>query len=230
MGGNAQHLRTSIASAICLTLGMALAVALGAVPRVVGTTAGAAHHVVSPTAVVHKAAHIRQSALITPAVVAPEVKSGTPKTVPADNISAPATTVPVTTAPATTVPVAKQPVAHLKAPVHHKKKHHKKKHHKPAPPKKAARVTPSASAVADAVHGLGQYVHTILTPTAAQVAQFGDQVCTAFDQNQTLAQIESVILAKVKQLPFTTVSSGAADYVVKTAVHLYCPGYASKLA
>jgi hypothetical protein len=76
---------------------------------------------------------------------------------------------------------------------------------------------------------LSKYVHSFLKPTASQVAQFGDLVCTAYDDGDTTPQIESKILAKVQALPLTTILPGAADYVVRTAVKLYCPGYKSRL-
>jgi hypothetical protein len=101
-------------------------------------------------------------------------------------------------------------------------------HPKPKP-KLAARTTPSASAVKAAIQGLKSYVHSILSPTPAQVAQFGDMVCTAYDHGDTTAAIESTILKKVSSLPLTTILPGAADYVVRTAVKLYCPGYKSRL-
>jgi hypothetical protein len=113
------------------------------------------------------------------------------------------------------------------------KKHHKKKTHPKTPPKKpvptkAARTKPSAAALSSAVSGLKHYVHTIFSITSSEVAEFGDDVCSAFDQNKTYPQIKAEITAKVKQLPFTTVTAGAADYVVRTAVKLFCPGYTSR--
>jgi hypothetical protein len=177
------------------------------------------HHAASAPA--HRA-RIRHEASPASVAVLPAVQTSDSQSATTEDVAAshPATTTTVKQ------PATKQPPA---------KKHHKKKHHKKAPPKKpaapkhAARTTPSAAAVASAVSGLKKYVHTILTPTATQVAEFGNDVCTAFDQNKTLSQVEATILQKVKSLPFTTVESGAASYVVKTAVHLYCPGYTSKL-
>jgi hypothetical protein len=99
----------------------------------------------------------------------------------------------------------------------------------PAAPAKAARRVPSASEVQSAISQLPQYVHSILTPSPAQVAQLGDQVCTAFDNGQTFAQVKATGLSMVTQVPLTTVLPGGADWVVKTVVNLYCPGYASKL-
>lgn len=72
-------------------------------------------------------------------------------------------------------------------------------------------------------------MHSLFSPTPAQVADFGNQVCTAFDNHKTYWQIKATIQAKVKSIPFTTILPGAASYVVHTAVQLYCPGYKSKL-
>ena len=99
----------------------------------------------------------------------------------------------------------------------------------PAAPVKVPRRVPSAAEVDTAIATLPQYVRTPFTPTPAQVAQLGDQVCTAFDQGQTFAQVKTTGLQMVTQVPFTTVLPGGADWVVKTAVALYCPGHSSKL-
>jgi hypothetical protein len=99
----------------------------------------------------------------------------------------------------------------------------------PAAPVKVPRVVPSPAAVQQAIAALPQYVSTILTPTPAQVAQLGDQVCTAFDQGQTFSQVKATGLQMVTQLPLTTVKPGGADWVVRTTVALYCPGHADKL-
>jgi hypothetical protein len=76
-----------------------------------------------------------------------------------------------------------------------------------------------------AIQGLQRYIH--VTPTPAQVADAGDQICTAFDQGQTFAQVKATGLAMVPS--YIKVSPAAADYVVRKAVELYCPAYASRL-
>ncbi|HVT64024.1 MAG TPA: DUF732 domain-containing protein [Mycobacteriales bacterium] len=244
-----QHTRTSIATGACLTFGIAVAVAVGAVPQVSSpdhTAPAAVHGVVQPSlarllldakSVVprHAAAHRHhQHALhanrvhVTAPVAAGSATAAAPKPASTDLVST------VTVEPATSTGATAESANLKHAAAHHKKKHHKKKHHKkthkPAQPQKAVRTTPSASAVSGAISGLRNFVHTPLTPTSAQVAQFGDEVCDAFDNGSTFAQVKAVILDKVKQLPFTTVTAGAADYVVKTAVSLYCPGYKSKVS
>jgi hypothetical protein len=240
----AQHTRTAIATGTCVTLGLALAVTLGAVPRDAGDTSHAtaaslsnlikvgaaalqtpervaprpavAHHRAA-----HTTAHVRTSAATATAPIAPAIQSASSHAVTAENVSANAAAA-TPSKPATT-PAKK----------HHKKADHKKTHpRKTAPvktvPKKATRTKPSASALASAVSGLKQYVHTIFSITSSEVAEFGNDVCSAFDQNESYPSVKSQITAKVKQLPFTTVTAGAADYVVRTAVKLYCPGYTSR--
>jgi hypothetical protein len=107
--------------------------------------------------------------------------------------------------------------------VTHVAKHPKKKH------KKAKRTTPTPAEVQNAIKGLKNFVHSLFTPSPAQVATLGNDVCTAFDKGKSVKSIKATMLQKVKSLPFTTVLPGAAQYVVKTEVKLYCPGYKSKL-
>lgn len=108
--------------------------------------------------------------------------------------------------------------------VHTDKHPKKKKKHK-----KAKRTTPTSAEVTAAIQGLKKYVHSFLSPSASQVAELGNDVCTAFDKGKTAKSIEATMLAKVKSLPLTVVLPGAAQYVVRTEVKLYCPGYKSKV-
>jgi len=62
---------------------------------------------------------------------------------------------------------------------------------------------------------------------AGHIATGGNQVCTAFDQGQTFAQVKATGLSQVSSL--VTVSPAAADETVRTAVAMYCPAYSSKL-
>ncbi|MGN6474121.1 MAG: DUF732 domain-containing protein [Mycobacteriales bacterium] len=234
-----QHTRTAIASGTCLTLGVAVAVALGAVPRVTGTD-GAATSVVRAAASRPSVTHFAPSHsghLVTHHATA-HVRVAAPA----------ATSAPVAGTATVPSPVSDllsgltvQPAAAAAAPAsaanirthhhHHHRHHHKKKHHKQSSkPTLAPRTTPSASAVSSAIAGLRQYVNSPFTPTAKQVAQFGNDVCTAFDQGHTYSAVISEVEQKVHQIPFTSLKSGGADYVVKTAVSLYCPGYSSKVS
>jgi hypothetical protein len=215
--------RRVLAGVAGVNLALALAVGAGAIPRPGaggnGTTIAASAKIdelappaarqpgdVPPPPDVIAAT---EPTTVAPTTAAPTtaVKTTTPTT------KAPVKTTPTTKAPATTVaPAAAAPAAAA-----------------PAAPAKVARRVPSAAEVNQAIAAMPQYVSTIFTPTPAQVAQLGDQVCTAFDQGQTFAQVKATGLSMVTQLPLTTVKPGGADGVVKTIVALYCPGYASKL-
>ena len=88
---------------------------------------------------------------------------------------------------------------------------------------------PSSAEVAQALEGLRPYVQSVFSPGPDQVAEAGDKICTAFDEGQTVEEVKAAGLELVEKVPFTTVKPGADDYVVRTAVTLYCPGHASKL-
>jgi hypothetical protein len=231
--------RTAIASGTCLTLGVAVAVALGAVPRatsadgpsdrVIAAAASqsavaqnAPHHL-APLVTHHAAAHLGRTAHLAQSHHAVTSTVTTPAA--AGNLISTLTVQPA----AASLPAE---AANIKHPAHHKRKHHHKRrhhHHRAAKPTLAPRTTPSSSAVSNAIAGLRQYVNSPFTPTAKQVAQFGNDVCTAFDQGHTYSSVIGEVQQKVQQIPFTSLKSGGADYVVKTAVSLYCPGYKSKL-
>lgn len=88
---------------------------------------------------------------------------------------------------------------------------------------------PLSAEVQQAIVGMREFVRTILTPTYAHVNDLGGKVCTAFDQGQTGEQVKATGLAMVSKVPFTTVLPGADDYVVRTAINLYCPGHLYQL-
>jgi len=92
-----------------------------------------------------------------------------------------------------------------------------------------ARTVPTAAQVQAAIAGLQGLVPALglFPPTVAQVNDIGNQVCTAFDQGQTFAQVKSTALAMVPKI--IVVPLTAPDYAVRQAVNLYCPGHASKL-
>ena len=96
-------------------------------------------------------------------------------------------------------------------------------------PALAPRRVPSAAEVNGAIAGISSMVQLpfFFQINAGHVAQVGDQVCTAFDQGQTFAQVKATGLSMVSA--YVTVTPTAADYAVRTAVSMYCPAYASKL-
>lgn len=168
--------------------------------------------------------------------------NATPATTPAPPTTSTATS-PTTPTRHSDVPAATTAVRthhrhhHLKPkPTHtathkatHKSTHKTTDKPKPSKPAKATRTTPTTSQVQAALQGLKKFVHSILSPTSSEVAEFGDLVCGAFDDGKSDSTIKSEILTKVKSIPLTTILPGAADYVVNTAVKLFCPGYTSKL-
>jgi hypothetical protein len=232
------HTRTAIAGATWLTFGLAVAAAIGVVPRATGSGEGVARlaagplsHAVRATSSHDAAAFMTRHALR----VRPHALRGT-----ARHAAVSPANVRGVTARTLIAALTVQPVAASSTPsgstnitqAHHKKRHHhKRRHHhpKPAAPTVAPRTHPSSAAVSNAISGLRQYVNSPFTPTASQVATFGNDVCTAFDQNHTYAYVVNEVEQKVHQIPFTSLKPGGADYVVKTAVALYCPGYASKV-
>ncbi len=232
---HSHRIHTLLATGTFLTFGFASAVAVGAIPHHQQVSSSAA--VVAPS---HQLITAGGTTRRAPAVPARhQATTNTPATTTTRPVVAATkhhTTIPaVAHSSAATTPrprTSHTPV--VAAPAHH---HHTvvpttpTKSAQPAPTKAklAPRTTPSASAVQAALQGLKHYVHSILTPTAGEVAQFGNMVCTAYDHGNTTKQIEATILSKVSSLPLTTIAPGAADYVVRTAVKLYCPGYQSRL-
>ena len=97
-------------------------------------------------------------------------------------------------------------------------------------PVKVARRTPSPAEVQNAISQLKSQVGGILllvSPTPAQIDQAGDQVCTAFDNGQTFAQVKATGLSMIPAS--ITVPPATVDWAVRQAVTMYCPGHTSKL-
>lgn len=92
-------------------------------------------------------------------------------------------------------------------------------------PSTAARVNPSSAQVKAAIAQIGAG----LPITEAQARDFGNQVCSAFDQGQSSAQVKATALQAAKKVPFVTVTSAQVSSAVSTAVQLFCPGYSSKV-
>jgi hypothetical protein len=124
--------------------------------------------------------------------------------------SAPAASGPVAPAAAVVVPTTAAPAA---LPV--------------AATGPAPRTQPSAAAVQQAIDGLQQYLP--LAPSADQVAQVGDQICSAFDAGQSYSQVLSSTKQTLGQVPMVSNLDAASAYAVQQSVALYCPGYTNKL-
>jgi hypothetical protein len=98
----------------------------------------------------------------------------------------------------------------------------------PSAPTTAARVNPSSAQVQAAIAQIHQRI-PLYSPTEAQARQFGDQVCSAFDQGQSSSQVQATAMQMASKIPFVTVSSSDIAFAVRTAVQLFCPGYSSKV-
>jgi hypothetical protein len=94
----------------------------------------------------------------------------------------------------------------------------------------ASRRQPSSAEIAQVIASVKTAL-PFVTLTTTQIAQAGNQVCSAFDQGKTFAQVTTQVLATLGGgalggLVPASVPAGA----VRTLVTLFCPGYASKLA
>ena len=93
----------------------------------------------------------------------------------------------------------------------------------------AARTVPSDAQVQSVISTIKSQVPllALVSISPGQVADIGNQVCTAFDQGKSFAEVKAVGLAQVPAI--VTIPAATADYAVRNAVAMYCPGYASKL-
>lgn len=90
------------------------------------------------------------------------------------------------------------------------------------------RTQPTPAQVSQAIAAVHHLV-PFFTPTAAQVAKVGNEVCTAFDQGMTLSQVKSKVKSMLGSLSWL-ISSSTVGQGVRTIVSLYCPGYAARAA
>jgi len=223
---NSSRNRKLLAGVVGVNLALALAVSAGAVPHVGGDgpvrTAAVSRiqEVAAPEA--------RQPGDASPQPASQAAVAGVPgsaSTVPTTAATPRTTDAPATTAaPTTKAPVAKVAPAAALPPVVTA----------PAGPvtvrSAPLRRTPSAAEVQAAINELKRQVGGLLllvSPTPAQLAQAGDQVCTAFDNGQNFTQVKSTGLSLIPAA--ITVSSATVDWAVRRGVALYCPGHADKL-
>jgi hypothetical protein len=213
--------RKLLAGLVGVNLALALAVSAGAVPlpggkgEVRAASVSDIEELAPPARQPGDAAReLAQAAPAPSAVVAEVVPTSAPTTLPKPKTTAPPTTKAlVAKAAAATAPPTAAPATAA-----------------PAAPVKVARRTPSPAEVQAAITELKRQVGGMLllvSPTPAQLAQAGDQVCTAFDNGQSFAQVKATGLSMIPTS--ITVSPATADWAVRQAVTLYCPGHASKL-
>ncbi len=94
----------------------------------------------------------------------------------------------------------------------------------------AARRQPTSAEIAQVIASVKTAL-PFVTLTAAQIGQAGNQVCSAFDQGKTFAQVTTQVVATLGGAALgglipASVPAGA----VRTLVTMFCPGYASKVA
>ena len=219
---NSNRIVKVLGGVVGVNLTLALAVSAGAVPH-----PGADNGVRTASVGVEQlASPARQPGdhVAPPQDPAPATSAATPDTTP--TTAAPATTVarPRTTTPPTTkAPAAKAATtaapAAAAAPT------------ATAAPvvAKVARRVPTPAEVQGVVARLKKDIPILgfVAIAPAQIDQAGDQVCTAFDNGQTFAQVKATGLSLIP--PSVTVPGATADWAVRQAVALYCPGHANKL-
>jgi hypothetical protein len=197
--------RKSVRAAAGVSLLAAMAIGLGACGAGGATQARTTAAAVTPTTTAQAAAESKPAAAAAPPA---PTQSAAAKANPA---SAPSkATAPAPTAPKPTT--APAPVVTPAAPK------------APALPARRQPTAAEVSSVIASVHALIPF----FTPSPAQIAMVGNDVCTAFDQGKTLAQVKATAMQMAGSYA-ALVPAGVADTAVRTVVALYCPGYASKL-
>jgi hypothetical protein len=203
-----------LAGATGLTLVLGVGVAVGAVPRPAATetVAAVATGTVTPepSAAVTVEAPVEQSTTETPTTEAPTTTAATTPPTVAAKVVIPA-------AEAEPSPVAEAESITPAAPS------------APAGPTVAARANPSTAEVNAAIGQIASRIPFFAVATDAQARQFGDAVCTAFDQGNSYASVKSQVQQALSQLPLVTIKPADMDFAIRTAVQLFCPGYSSML-
>ena len=217
---NTKLTRRVLGGVVGVNLALALAVSAGAVPR-------PGDNVHNAAAVEELAVPANQAGDIAPQV-AEEPVPAPPE--PTTTTAAPTTVAQpkVTTPPTTRAPrvaaapkAAAAPAAAVAAA--------------PAPAPAAAviagvaRRVPTAAEIQAVITRLKKDIPMLkyFTIAPAQIDQAGEQICTAFDAGQTFAQVKATGLSMIPSS--IKVPAATADYAVRQAVAMYCPGHANKL-
>jgi hypothetical protein len=141
---------------------------------------------------------------------------GAPGTSAASSPTTAATSsVPHTSSPATTKAASTTGATHASTAV--------------AAPATVPRTQPTAAEVQQAIVAVHALV-PFYTPTAADIAAAGNDVCTAFDQGDSLAQVQTAALNMIGAASFSSfIPAADTDVAIQTLVALYCPGYGSRV-
>ena len=100
-----------------------------------------------------------------------------------------------------------------------------------APPKTAPALPARRQPTAAEMNQVIASVHSLIplfTPTSAQIVTVGNQVCTAFDQGKTVAQVKATAMQMAGAYA-ALIPDSVATSAVHTVVAMFCPGYISKL-
>lgn len=220
MFANTSLTRRVLGGVVGVNLTLALAVSAGAVPRpgddVHTAAATQVEELAAPAArqagdVAAQAAQVAKAPVLTPTTAAPATTVAKPKVTTPPTTKAPkVAAAPKAAAPAPAVTAAPAAPA-------------------PAAVTKVARRVPTAAEIQAVITRLKKDIPilTFVTISPAQIDQAGDQVCTAFDNGQTFAQVKATGLSMIPSS--VTVPAATADWAVRQAVALYCPGHANKL-
>ena len=214
--------RTSIQSAACMGLLAAMVIGVGA------CGSGATHDATTAAAVKPANQSAGSSVGLAAAVPTPAAPSSA---VPASAGPAPAAAPTSANSGAPTPATPKRPAAVTPAPTSHSTPSIAPAIAVTAPPPTApafpARRQPTAAEMNQVIASVHAQI-PLFTPTAAQITKVGNEVCTAFDQGKTVAQIEGTAMqmagAYAALIPATVANSA-----VRTIVTLFCSGYTSKL-
>ena len=214
-----RRVHTLIAGAAGLTLVLGVGVAVGAVPRPVTTENAASVHAPAVVGDESAVAATADTSVAAPGTTEPpttEAPTTTVTTPPTTAAKAKATTTQADPAPAAADPAPATPAAPAAAI--------------PSGPTLAARVNPTTAQVQGAIAQIATRIPFFSVATDAQARQFGDAVCTAFDQGNSYAQVKTQVQQALSQLPLVSIKPADMDFAIRTAVGLFCPGYTSKLA
>lgn len=224
MDGIRSAAKVWVGVAAAVTFSTGLAAAAGIVPRIEGTATVQTAQAGTSGAWMDREAEVVHEVI--PTEVVPDAPAIVVPAAPPEVVSAPTTSVVVPPVVETPAPPTSAPVAAV-APA------------PPVAPALPARRIPSPAEVQEAIRGMEQFVSYksglfglvagAPTPTAAQVDELGALVCTALDDGQTVEQAKATGMAMAADNPYVTISPAGADYVVRTAVRLYCPGHTDKL-
>ena len=217
MFGQTRRLLGVLAGTTGLTLALGVGASTGLVPKLANSEAAQSDQVAAQEVTEGGSSFNTLEPESPPTTLAPPPPTTTPPTTSAPKVTVPPTTKAPAPRVAATVPAAvAAPVAPAAAAV-------------AAVVQTVARTVPSHAQVISAIGGLQALVPALglFPPTVAQVNDIGNQVCTAFDQGQSFAQVKATALSMIPKS--IAVPPTAPDYAVRQAVALYCPGHASKL-